>query len=110
MIQLDKDLIEGFQKVYLLGRFDDESGTPDFHREMWQMACSEHKKVAWAAPRGHAKSTSMTLTYGLALLMFRVRDFVLLVSDTEGQAIKFLAELKVELQENEDLVRDFKIS
>lgn len=109
MILLDADLIEGFQKGYLLDRFDDESGTPEFHREMWRMACQDHPKVAWAAPRGHAKSTSMTLTYGLALILFKVKDFILIVSDTEGQAVKFLAEMKVELQENEDLMRDFRI-
>ena len=106
---LDPELIEGFQKAYLFHRFDDACGTPQFHRDVWKMACSEDKKVAVAAPRGHAKTTGVSLTYSLALLMFKIRDFMLLVSDTEGQAIKFLAELKVELQENEELIRDFRI-
>lgn len=108
-LKLDSDLIEGFQKVYLLHRFDDACPTPKFHREVWDLACSDAPKVAVAAPRGHAKSTGITLTFALALVLFKVRDFMLIVSDTEGQAIKFLAEFKVELQENEELMKDFRI-
>ena len=50
-------------------------------------------------PRGiwdyskHAKSTSITLSYVLAEVLFRNRRFVLLVSDTEAQAAMFLGQI-----------------
>lgn len=108
-VKLDADLIEGFQRVYLLPTFDNPVPPGDVHRDMWARVCSDHPKVALAAPRNHAKSTAITHTYALALVLFRVRDFGLIVADTEGQAIQFLHDIIVELQENEALIRDFGI-
>ncbi len=55
----------------------------------------------------HAKSSAVTLGYGLATLLFRERKFMLLVSDTESQAAQFLGLFKSELQENQDLIELF---
>ena len=52
----------------------------------------------------HAKTTGMTVSYGLATLLFRERKFMLLVSDTESQAAMFLGYFKEQLQENQPLV------
>lgn len=52
----------------------------------------------------HAKSSAITLGYGLATLLFRERKFMLLVSDTESQAAQFLGLFKAELQDNHDLI------
>jgi hypothetical protein len=38
-------------------------------------AAPTHKYVAIAAPRGHAKSSGVTLGYGLSTLLFRERKF-----------------------------------
>ena len=57
----------------------------------------------------HAKSTAVTLGYGLATLLFRQRKFMLLVSDTESQASLFLGTFKQELQDNKELVELFGI-
>ena len=65
--------------------------------------------MAIAAPRGHAKSTAITLGYGLATLLFRERKFMLLVSDTESQASLFLGLFKQELQDNAELIDLFGI-
>jgi predicted phage terminase large subunit-like protein len=43
------------------------------------------------------------------MVLFRVKSFVLLVSDTEGQAVEFLGDIKAELTGNETLRKDFKI-
>ena len=67
------------------------------------MGCLEDDRVAIAAPRGHAKSTSTTLSYALAEALFRSSKYILIVSDTEGQAAQFLGDIKVELSENEAL-------
>ena len=68
------------------------------------MACSDHKYVAIAAPRGHAKTTAITKCYTLAAVLFRDADFVLVISDTYNQACLFLGEIKRELTVNDDLI------
>lgn len=49
----------------------------------------------------HAKSTAGTIAYGLASVLFRASEFMLIVSDTESQSSMFLGAIKQELQENE---------
>ncbi len=109
MLKLDAQLVEGFQTLYLHERFDAPAPLPPFHRKIWELACSDAKQVVIAAPRGHAKSTGVTHTLSLVLLLFRFREFGVIVADTEGQASQFLRDIKVELQENEAIIRDFRI-
>lgn len=107
-VELTAAIIEGFQKAYLWDSLDDASDTAPFHRVMWEDACNMTKKhCAWAAPRGHSKSSSITYTLALAVILFRVRDHLMIVSDSETQAIHQLKELKNEFYENEGLVEDF---
>jgi predicted phage terminase large subunit-like protein len=106
-MKLTSDVIAGFVGSVLASRFDGQAASPQFHRECWELCCSPDKFVAISAPRGHAKSTAVTLGYGLATLLFRERKFMLLVSDTESQAALFLGTFKQELQENEDLIQLF---
>lgn len=106
---LTSDVIAGFVGSVLASRFDGQAASPQFHRECWDLCTSKNKYVAIAAPRGHAKSTAVTLGYGLATLLFRERKFMLLVSDTESQASLFLGLFKQELQENEDLIALFDL-
>lgn len=54
-------------------------------------------------------STAVTHALGLAVPLFGFRDYLLIVSDTEGQSVKFLGDIKMELQENELLQREFGI-
>lgn len=74
-----------------------------FHFEMWDMAGSDETQVAIAAPRNHAKSTSITHTYVLTEVTFRFQDYVIIVSDTEEQATEFLGDIKNEIRDNEAL-------
>lgn len=108
-MNLTADVVAGFVGGVLSSRFDGQSATPQFHKECWDLCCSNEKFVAIAAPRGHAKSTAVTLGYGLATLLFRQRKFMLLVSDTESQASLFLGTFKQELQDNNELVELFGI-
>jgi len=73
------------------------------------MCTSPHPFVAIAAPRNHAKSTSITHSYTLANIAMRQRDFILIVSDTEQQASYFLNDLKKEFTDNEDLMKIFGV-
>jgi predicted phage terminase large subunit-like protein len=106
-MKLTPQVVEGFVGSILASKFDDAVKTPDFHKEGWNLFCSNNKMVALAAPRGHAKTTGMTVSYGLATLLFRERKFMLLVSDTESQAAMFLGYFKEQLQENLPLVELF---
>ena len=108
-ITLTPDIMHGFVHKYLKGRFDNPVETPRFHREMWGLCLGPDKYVALAAPRGHAKSSSITLAFILAQILFRQRDFVLLLSDSWAQSVEFLRDLKTELSENEEMIRDFHL-
>ncbi len=108
-VELSAEIIKGFVGTCLIKRFDGASQIPKFHEEMWDMCTSKNQFVAIAAPRGHAKSTSISLSYVLACVLFRERRFVLLVSDTEAQAAMFLGQIKQELQDNQDIIELFGI-
>jgi predicted phage terminase large subunit-like protein len=108
-MKLTADVVAGFVGSVLASRFDGQAASPPFHRECWELCCSENKYVAIAAPRGHAKSTAITLGYGLATLVFRERKFMLIVSDTESQAALFLQMMKQELMDNQELIDLFGI-
>lgn len=100
---LNAEVVEGFVGAVLLKRFDNPAPIPPCHREWWQLCTSVHRQVAIAAPRGFAKSTAITHSYTLACLLFREREFVLLISGTEAQAILFLNDIKNELKDNEHI-------
>ena len=102
------------------------SPTPAFHKKMcrlWQKQVMKGKapapetlphmlsapgcRLALAAPRGHAKSTVMSLQNVLHAALHGYKKYILLVSDTESQATAFLDCIKAELEDNEQLLADF---
>ena len=107
--RIDAGVIEVFVETFLKKHFTDEAPIPNCHRDWWKMCCSDHKYVAIAAPRGHAKSTAITFSYGLASLLFRERKFIIILSDTYEQACLFLSNYKRELAENVDLRKMFGV-
>lgn len=102
-LALNSELVCGFSEAVLAAQYDQRKAIPAFHLEMWDMACSDHPRVAIAAPRGHAKSTSITHAYVLAEVTFRQQDYVIIISDTESQSVEFLGDIKTEIRENEAL-------
>jgi predicted phage terminase large subunit-like protein len=109
-VKLTPELIEGLAKSVFSESFDEPAPTPDCHREWWKLCTSNHPRIAIAAPRAHAKSTSLTKIYTSAELLFRCSDYVVLVSDTYRQACMFLAEIKREFVENLTLKELFDVS
>lgn len=107
---LTADRIEAFSGAYLSTRYDEPQPTPDCHREWWARYCSPARSAAIAAPRGHAKSTSLTHDYTLAMVLFRMVQYVIIVGASEEMAIEHLGDIANELRENDDLRRDFRIS
>lgn len=108
-MKVTAQLLENFAGVFLSPRYDQPKPTPDFHREGWELYCSDTAQCAIAAPRNHAKSTSFTHDYGLAVAVFREQDYIILVGSSEEMAIEHLGDIASELHENEDLRREFGI-
>lgn len=106
---LTPSVIQGFVSSIISQGFDGAVESPAFHREVWELCCSPNRYVAIAAPRAHAKSSAVTLGYGLSTLLFRERKFMLLVSDTESQSALFLGAFKQALQDNIDLIQLFDL-
>ena len=109
MSKLNAAMMEGFVNTVLRKNFDRPVGTPEFHREIWELVTGPNKQVAIAAPRYHAKSTIVTHAYTLASVLFRESRYVLIVSDTVTQAIQFLGDIKKELTGNDDLRELFSV-
>jgi predicted phage terminase large subunit-like protein len=106
---LTADVMRGFTSSLLQKNFDGAVESPECHTEWWELCCGPDPKVAIAAPRRHAKSTIITHSYTLACVLFREREYVILVSDTVSQAVQFLGDIKKELLDNDELRDLFKI-
>lgn len=65
------------------------------------------KKLAEAAPRGHAKSTLTSLILPIWCIVGQHRRFIGIISDTAPQAQEFLEFIKAELEANDRLQSDF---
>ena len=86
----------------------------EFHRWLYKLFTTQTKrktkigcKWAIAAPRGNAKSSVATLFFPLWCTVYKKKNFIIIISDTAGQAEDFLKEVKIELINNELLNRDF---
>lgn len=101
--KLTAEIIEGFASSCVVGFFDDASQFADFHREWWGLCCSDDKFIAVCAPRGHSKSTTITIVYTLACMLFRNRKFGIIVADTETQASLFLGQIKQILYDSQQI-------
>ena len=69
---LTAGLIEGFVGSVLAKKFDDATAIPQFHKELWELATSQHQYVAIAAPRGHAKSSRDISVHPSELIIQRI--------------------------------------
>tara|TARA_B110000467_G_C18338676_1_gene500982 strand:+ start:2144 stop:3637 length:1494 start_codon:yes stop_codon:yes gene_type:complete len=71
---------------------------PPFHGEVYKaLANDKQKKVAIAAPRGTAKSTTTSLIFPLWRVAFKKSNedlFIVIVSESQQQAINFLSRIK----------------
>ena len=108
-MKLTAELIYGFSASCLSNRYDEPKPTPEFHHTLWEYCCDPNPYVAIAAPRGSAKSTAVTHAYVLAEALFRASDHIVVVSVGDREAIGFLNDIRMELQENEHLRNLFKI-
>ena len=94
--KLTADTVEGFAGSCLKKYYDNASGFASFHRELWELCCSNDKFI--------------TITNTLAAILFRQSKFVLLVADTEAQAALFLGQIKQILYDSTEIHQLFGLS
>ncbi|MCM1212923.1 MAG: phage terminase large subunit [Lachnospiraceae bacterium] len=117
--------LEFFGRAYFPHYFSRPS--PEFHRELddiWQKGVLKGEipdtqaqagkisrmpgvKRVVAAPRGHAKSTSLTFKGTIHSMVYGYKHYPVIISDSSDQAEGFLENIRVELEENEALREDF---
>lgn len=100
-------IVEAFAGMFLSDRYDGAQVVPQFHREAWELYCSNHPACMVIAPRDHAKSTALSFAYTLAELLFRSSDYCILIGSTEENAAELLSNIADELHENEAIQREF---
>lgn len=98
-----------FARTYLAVAFDRPASR--MHNEVLAALANLHERrgmhLAIAAPRGHAKSTVVTLAYVLWCLLYGKEPFIVLASGTEQQAARLLEHVKRHLETNLLLRTDF---
>lgn len=81
------------------------------HLELFQklldITSSRKAKLAIAAPRGHAKSTIVSLVYVLWCVLYLKERLILIASNTTEQAIALLKDIKHQLNDNPLIASDF---
>lgn len=95
---------------YILGVEEGEGKVPlaDFHREICYMVQNRRdRKKLLLVPRGHLKSTLITIGYPIFCLVENVNTRVLILNATWQMAVDFLTEIKNHLQKNERLISTF---
>ena len=89
-IAVDADTIAGFVEVFIQPHLDKPKPTPRFHYELWEWDCSDAELGVASAPRGHAKTTGITIIGALVDVLFGVEDFEILIGANETKAAQFL--------------------
>ena len=81
------------------------------HKEIFtlllQMTKRRKGRLAIAAPRGHAKSTIVSLVYVLWCVLYSKEKLVLIASNTITQAMALLKGIKHQLENNALIIDDF---
>ena len=94
-----------FCTTYLPHYFPVEFG--EFHDEWEELSELRDEVALVAAPREHAKSTFWTFAVPVRNIVYLLRLFQLVISDTNDQAKGFTLAIRAELEDNPRLRHDF---
>lgn len=101
--------LEAFAKLYLGAHF--VLPPSSMHRSLFaflhEATRTRGVRAAFAAPRGHAKTTVVSVAYVLYCACYKLEPFIVLVSNTGDQAEDLLGAVKHELESNERILEDF---
>ena len=98
-----------FAKVYMKNNCNEPFS--QMHEEMFalllEMTVKRKARLAIAAPRGHAKSTIVSLVYVLWCVLYLKERLILIASNTQEQAVSLLKDIRHQLSSNPLIVSDF---
>lgn len=84
---------------------------PDFHKELTdyldEYRHNPTKRIAWSVPRGHAKSTYLSNMYPIYNIVYNMRKFIVVLSETHDGSRQFTDYVNNQLKDNEKLREDF---
>jgi predicted phage terminase large subunit-like protein len=85
---------------------------PDVHHELCDLLddvthVTKNKRVVWGMPRGHMKTGFMSNIYPVHACVFDTRKYILVLSESEGMAQRFIEFIKDALKFNTKLREDF---
>jgi predicted phage terminase large subunit-like protein len=88
------------------------SDAPKFHKELCRLLdtvsnTNPTARIAWAAPRGHAKSAYLSNCFPVHEIVFKKRRYILILSETDTSARKFIEWISLQLKFNKKLREDF---
>ena len=69
-------------------------------KKLLKITKKRRAKIAIAAPRGHAKSTIVSLVYVLWCVLYQKERLILIASNTTEQAATLLKDIKHQLKDN----------
>ena len=116
---------EKYQKLQVLKKFRENIGLfgkvcfptalnrdiPPFHTELYAHLRNESKKrLLVAAPRGTAKSTTVSLIYPLWKVAFKPENedlFIVIISESQSQSVNFLSRIKYHLSHSKTFSENF---
>jgi predicted phage terminase large subunit-like protein len=93
---------------YVLGMEKGKTSVPlmPFHKKLCHFVTdNKNRKKLILMPRGHLKSTMITVGYSVQSIVNNPNIRILLQSATWEMAVDFLTEIKRHLRENEDLIK-----
>lgn len=85
---------------------------PEFHRELTAMLDSvtlekRNARIAYACPRGHGKSAYLSNVFPTHQVVYELRKYILVISETDGMSNKFIEWISGQLKFNRKLREDF---
>jgi predicted phage terminase large subunit-like protein len=84
---------------------------PNFHQELCgilnELEFNPTKKIGWSVPRGHGKSAYLSNVFPVHQIVYKKRNYVLIVSETEKMAQRFVEWVGDQLKFNKKLREDF---
>ena len=72
----------------------------EIFQQLLDITSRRKAKIAIAAPRGHAKSTIVSLVYVLWCVLYQKERLILIASNTTEQAVALLKDIKHQLRSN----------
>jgi len=79
----------------------------EIYAHLFDMLANRGKRLVVGAPRKLGKSTLVTVVYALYCICYQKEKFIVILSNTSDDAASILGNIKTELTENMEILKDF---